>query len=282
MSKRNKQKVKTVTEPRKGPRVLLFDIETAPIIAHVWGLWENNVALNQVVSDWHVLSWSAKWLDDPPEKVMYMDQRNARHIEDDTKILEGIWDLLNETDIVITQNGKSFDRKKLNARFILKKIRGGHPPGSFKHIDTKVIASNIFGFTSNRLEYMTDKLCTKYKKLKHTKFPGHEMWTQCLAGNLEAWKEMEKYNKYDVLALEELYHVLIPWDNSLNFNLYHDGLDNVCKCGSTSFAKNGFYYSSSGKYQKHKCKSCGAEHRDKENLFSKEKRASLKMATPKV
>jgi len=262
----------------KRPKVLLFDIETAPIIAHVWSLWENNVSLNQIVEDWHVLSWSAKWLDDPPSKVMYADQRNAKDVTDDKKLLEGIWKLIDEADVLITQNGKSFDTKKLNARFVLK---GFKPPGSVKHIDTKIIASRVFGFTSNKLEYMTDKLCTTYKKLKHKKFPGHEMWTQCLAGNLEAWKEMEIYNKYDVLSLEELYHILIPWDNSLNFNLYHDEEDHVCKCGSTTFIKNGFYYTGSGKFQKHKCKSCGTEHRDKQNLFTKEKRASLKMGTPK-
>ena len=277
MAKR-KKKIKKVKAQVKGPRVLLFDIETAPILAHVWGLWDNNVALNQVVSDWHVLSWSAKWLGDPVNKVMYADQRNAKNIEDDKQLLQGIWDLLNEADIVITQNGKSFDTKKLNARFIMQ---GFQPPGSVKHIDTKIIASKVFGFTSNKLEYMTDKLCTTYKKLKHTKFPGHEMWNQCLKGNLEAWKEMETYNKYDVLALEELYNKLIPWDNSINFNLYHDEEDHVCKCGSTTFIKNGFYYTGSGKFQKHKCKTCGTEHRDKANLFSKEKRASLKMGTPK-
>jgi hypothetical protein len=275
MAKSKARKKKQLT----GPKVLIFDIETAPIIAHVWSLWENNVSLNQIVSDWHVLSWSAKWLGDAPNKVMYMDQRGAKNIEDDKKILEGIWNLLDECDVVITQNGKSFDQKKLNARFILN---GFQPPSSYKHIDTKVIASKHFKFTSNKLEYMTDKLNKTYKKLKHTKFPGHEMWAQCLAGNLEAWKEMEVYNKYDVLALEELYNKLIPWDNSINFNVYHDEVDHVCKCGSTTFIKNGFYYTSAGKFQKHKCRSCGAEHRDKENLFSKEKRQSLKMATPKT
>ena len=30
------------------PKVLVFDIETAPMLGYVWGLWENNVALNQV------------------------------------------------------------------------------------------------------------------------------------------------------------------------------------------------------------------------------------------
>src|SRR5579863_8242080 len=96
---------------KNGPKVLIFDIETAPIVAHVWSLWENNVGLNQIVSDWHVLSWSAKWLDDPPNKVMYMDQRGVKNIEDDSNLLEEIWLLLDEADIVITQNGKSFDQK---------------------------------------------------------------------------------------------------------------------------------------------------------------------------
>jgi hypothetical protein len=262
----------------KGPKVLIFDIETAPIIGHVWSLWENNVALNQMVSDWHVLSWSAKWLDDPPNKVMYDDQRNEKDISNDLRLLKGIWELLDEADVVITQNGKSFDQKKLFARFIINRLP---PPSSFKHIDTKLVASKHFAFTSNKLEYMTDKLCTKYKKIKHTKFPGHELWTECLKGNIAAWKEMEKYNKIDVLSLEELYTKLIPWDSSINFNLYHDEEAEVCKCGSSKFAKNGFYYTNVGKFQKYRCsnKDCGAETRDRVNQFSKEKKASLKIGT---
>jgi hypothetical protein len=276
---KKKAKLKKADKPaavKKGPKVLLFDIETAPILAHVWGLWENNVALNQIISDWHVLSWSAKWLDDPVDKVMYMDQRSAKDIEDDSQILRAIWKLLDEADVVITQNGKSFDEKKLNARFIL---HGFQPPSSYKHIDTKLIAKKRFAFSSNKLEYMTDKLCVKYKKLKHTKFPGHEMWRECLNGNVEAWKEMEIYNKHDVLALEELYKKLIPWDNSINFNLYHDDNTNTCKCGSTTFARNGFYYTNVGKFQRYKCKTCGAESRDRINLFSQEKKESLQLGT---
>jgi hypothetical protein len=263
---------------KQGPKVLIFDIETAPLLAHVWGLWDNNVGLNQIVSDWHVLSWSAKWLGDSPNKVMYDDQRGSKNIQDDSRLLQGIWDLLDEADIVITQNGKSFDVKKLNARFI---ISGFPPPSSFKHIDTKLIAKKFFGFPSNKLEYMTDKICKKYKKIKHTKFPGHEMWTECLKGNIAAWKEMEKYNKYDVLSLEELYQKMRPWDTSINFNLYHDDEDDVCKCGNTKFVKNGFYYTNVAKFQKYRCnnKDCGAETRDRENLFSPEKRKSLRIGT---
>jgi hypothetical protein len=257
------------------PKILVFDIETAPILGHVWGLWENNVGLNQIQSDWHLLAWAAKWYGEPASKIMYMDQRRAKNIEDDRAILKGIWNLLNQADIVVTQNGKAFDEKKLNARFILQ---GFKPPSSYKHIDTKQIASRRFAFTSNRLEYMTSKLCTKYKKLSHKKFPGHELWNECLKGNLSAWKEMERYNKYDVLSLEELYTKLQPWDNSINFNLYNDDPRvEVCNCGSTEFRKNGYKFTTVGKYQRYECKKCGSESRSRTNLLSPEKRESLKV-----
>jgi hypothetical protein len=265
------------SKPRihKEPKVLFFDLETSPILGHVWSLWNNNVALNQMDKDWHILSWSAKWLHDPPNKIMYSDQRHAKNVEDDSKLLGEIWKLIDEADIIVGQNSKSFDIKKLNARFIMN---GFAPPSSYKHIDTKEIAKKYFAFTSNRLEYMSDKLNKKYKKQKHAKFSGFELWKECLAGNLEAWKEMEKYNKYDVLSLEELYKKLIPWDKSApNFNLYHEDEAHVCKCGSVDFVKSGFHYTQTGKFQKWKCKKCGAESRDRDNLFSKEKRKSLRM-----
>jgi hypothetical protein len=258
------------------PKVLIFDIETAPMLGYVWSLWENNVSLDQLYKDWHILSWSAKWLDDPPEKIMYEDQRNAKNIENDKGILKSIWKLLDKADIVITQNGKAFDHKKLNARFVLNGLK---PPSTYKHIDTMLIAKKHFAFTSNKLEYMSNNLCVKYKKLKPTKFPGFSMWLECLAGNKAAWKEMELYNKHDVLALEELYYKLIPWDSTINFNLYNESDKIVCSCGSTKFRKRGYFYTSVGKYQRYKCKKCGAETRSRENLMSATKKASIRVGT---
>lgn len=263
----------------KKPKVLLFDIETAPMLGYVWSLWDNNISLDQLYKDWHVLSWCAKWLDDPPHKAMYADQRKAKNIEDDKKILKQIWKLLDEADIVIAQNGKAFDHKKLNARFVQN---GMKPPSTYKIIDTLIIAKKHFAFTSNKLEYMSDKLCTKYRKLKHDKFPGFSMWLECMRGNKAAWREMEKYNRHDVLALEELYYKLIPWDDSINFNLYHDDADITCgACGHDKFKSKGYHYTSSGKYKRFKCKKCGKETRGKENLFSKEKKKSLRIGTPR-
>jgi uncharacterized protein YprB with RNaseH-like and TPR domain len=187
----------------KGPRILLFDIETSPIIANVWRLYgEQHIGVNQIVEDWYVMSWSAKWLDEKP--VMYMDQRKASRIANDKKLLKGIWQLLDEADIVITQNGKRFDERKLNAKFV--ELNMGKP-SSFRHIDTKVLAKKYFDLPSYSLEYMTKKFCKKHTKIKSKKFIGHTLWTECMAGNQAAWKEMELYNKMDVLSLEELYKV---------------------------------------------------------------------------
>lgn len=257
------------------PRILLFDVETAPIISYIWGLWHNDVVgLDQIESDWHLLSFAAKFLDDPPNKIIYMDQRNAKNIEDDRLLLKKLWELIDSADILLTQNGIAFDMKKLNARFI---INGFKPPSVIKHIDTKIIAQKHFGFTSNKLAYLSDKLCTKYKKHSHNKYPGFSLWKECLRGNVDAWKEMEKYNKYDILSLEELYHKLAPWDNSINFNLYRDDNNIICNCGSTRFERRGFGFTKLGKYQRYQCKECGMWTRGRENLFTKDKRKALRV-----
>lgn len=267
-------KAMTFKRPRSAysPKVLVFDIETAPLKSYTWGMWDQTVGLNQIIEDWHVLSWSAKWLGDAPDKVMYEDQRNARDITNDKKILKSIWKLLDEADILISQNGIRFDVKKLNARFIM---HGMKPPSSSKHIDTLRIAKRHFAFTSNKLEYMTDKLCTNYKKLKHDEFVGFKLWTECMAGNIKAWDSMKKYNEYDVLSLEELYYKLIPWDNTVDFNLFtSDDVDYVCTCGSYNFhEKEGdYYYTTVAKYQRYECKDCGKQTRGSKNLVSKEKK----------
>lgn len=255
-------------------RVLIIDIETAPMLGYVWSLWDNNVALNQLKSDWYILSFSAKWLYDDAKNTIYYDQRHAKNIEDDSKLLQKLWKLLDEADVIITQNGVRFDIPKINARFVQ---HGFHPPSSYRHIDTQQIAKRVFGFTSNKLEYMTDKLCTTYKKQKHSKFSGFDLWKQCLAGNTEAWEEMRVYNEYDVLSLEELYTVLAPWYPRINFNVFRQDLHTECNaCGCSEFKSHGFKYTNTGKFRRYICENCGAEVSDKENMLTKEKRKSLK------
>lgn len=237
-------------------RVLVLDIETTPITAYVWGLRDQNISLNQIVKDWSVMAWGAKWLGE--KKVMYQDMRHAKHIENDREILLPLWNLLDEADIIITQNGQRFDGPKLNARFIM---HGMKPPSPYKHLDTYRIVKRTTDFTSNKLEYLTDKLCTKYKKLHHQKFPGMSLWTECLKGNMKAWKEMQIYNTHDVLSTEELYNKIKAWAPE-TMPKPHVHLDyKSCKvCGAVdSIRSNGIRLN----YRRLMCSKCGRWSKEK-------------------
>ena len=247
-----------------GPRILFLDIETRPMLGYVWDLWDQNIALNQIKDDWCILAFAAKWADS--DTVIYFDQSETKNKENDTKLLKEIWKLLDEADIVVGQNSKKFDIKKINARFALN---GFKPPSSYRQLDTLQIARKHFAFSSNKLEYLSENLCKVYKKLKHSKFGGFDLWKACLADDPQAWEEMKKYNINDVLSTEELFNVLKVWDNTINYSVYYG--EHICKCGSKEFKKNGFAYTNSGKYQRYCCKKCNSEHRDKQNLLKKEK-----------
>lgn len=259
-----------------GPKILIVDIETLPLEVRTWGIYDQNIGLNQIKKDWAIMAWAAKWLNEPT--VYYQDQRKAKDARDDKKLLGALWKLMDEADIIIAQNGIRFDIPKLNTRFLINKMG---LPSSYKVIDTRVIASKKFGFTSNSLAYLTKVLDTKHKKLEHKKYPGQELWTECEEGNLDAWREMEKYNKHDVLALEDVYNLLVPYNTNINFAVYYADTTYRCQCGSKDAIKNGFFFTSVGKYQRYRCKKCGSESRDRKNLISKDKSKSLKVKVPR-
>jgi hypothetical protein len=229
-------------------KILFADIETEPSQAFVWNVWDQNIPKEMIIKDWTILSWAAKW--QGKKRILYEDVQQ----QSEKKMLEGIWKLLDETDILVTQNGVRFDAKKLNARFI---YHGMGPPSSYRHIDTMKLAKKYFGFTFNSLAYLAKYLKTKHQKLEHKRFPGFELWLACIANVKAAWKEMETYNKFDVIVLEEVYDKLVIWDPAFR-------TPERCTCGSTNFRKIGFSASASGRnYQRYRCNECGGEVKDR-------------------
>lgn len=255
-----------------GPKIGTLDIETFPNLVYTWGLWNVNVGLNQIVRDWSIASFSFKWLGD--SRITYSDTRG--NPLDDRHLLAMLWEILDEADIIIAQNGIKFDAKKINARFI---ELGFAPPSPYKIIDTMVEAKAVAQFTSNKLEWLSGHL-TEVPKSQHKDFPGFELWTQCLADNPLAWAAMKKYNDRDIVATEALYLKLRPWiKGHPNINAYDDEdehTEHACpNCGGTHFEKRGFSYTQTGKYQKLHCMDCGAWSRTRYTLNSIAKRKSL-------
>ncbi len=226
-------------------KVLVLDIETAPLLVYVWNLKDQYVGLNQLAQDSHIMAWSAKWLGEPASKIQYYDQRNLKP-GNDLPILKPLWKLLDEADIVITQNGKAFDVKKINARFML---HGLEAPSMYKHLDTYLVARRVASFTSHSLEYLSDRFCIKYKKLSHGEFPGLSLWVECLKGNKKAWDAMKEYNIHDVLATEELYKKLEGWVPKTMPNPAHS-------CPRRYAVKWDKRRNNDGVYQVYKCNKC--------------------------
>ena len=237
-------------------KVLILDIETAPIRAYVWGIWQQNVGTHQIQSDWFCLTWSAKWLF---EDKVYSGKLKPKEVaeQDDKRIIWGIWNLVNEADIVIAHNGQKFDIPRLNSRFI---INGLNPPLPYQIIDTLVHIRRQFGFTSNKLDYVN-----KLLNLERKKDTNFELWERCMKGEAKAIKEMEEYNIQDVRILEETYLVIRPWIKPHpNMGLFIlDEKEHRCpNCGSDKLTAQGKCYNTSANiYELMRCDNCGASSR---------------------
>lgn len=256
-------------------KILTFDVETSPVEAYVWGLWDQNIPIDFIKTDWTIFSWAAKWLG--KREVMFQSTggRGADKVRDDKPILGALRDLLDEADIVVAQNGKRFDVRKINARLIQHGIK---PPSPYRVIDTMLVAKKYFAFTSQKLAW-TSQILTDATKDKHKKYPGFELWQECLKDNPGAWIEMEKYNKRDVRVTEKVYLKVRPWiDQHPNLGVYNDGERPMCpKCGSTHVIKGGNRVSTKqqGVYSRYVCQKCGGWARGKIMQLALGKRRSL-------
>jgi DNA polymerase elongation subunit (family B) len=260
---------------KKLPRVLLLDIETTPLEAYIWQMqvWKARVNDEAVISRWFCLTWSAKWLFSNVLMSMKLTGEEVKD-ENDSRIIDGLWKVLNEADIVIAHNGDNFDIPNINTRFI---VNGLPPTKPYNTIDTLRIAQRQFGFSHNSLNALA-----RVFGLPEKIDTGFDLWKRCKNGDDNALLEMETYNRHDVEVLEEVYLKIRPWIKSHpNLALYTEFEGEMCpNCGSTNLTEDGFYYTQTGKYQTLRCE-CGAFGRRRQSVLDKEKRKNLIVSVAK-
>lgn len=222
---------------------MTLDIETTPNLAHVWGLWQQNVALVQLREATTLLCLAAKWHGE--REIMFFKGTE----------MEDIHDLLNEADAVVTWNGDRFDIPHLNREFI---EHGMGIPAPYASIDLLKTARKRFKFPSNKLDYVSQVLGVG-AKTSHT---GHQLWIDCMAGDERAWKLMERYNKNDVRITERVYDKLLPWIERHPAIPSYLGVTEGCpNCGSTRATREGYSYTLTSRFQRFNCKGCGKWYR---------------------
>lgn len=228
------------------PKILMIDIETAPNKAYVWGLWNQNVGINQIVEPGYTLCFAAKWYG--TKKPVF---RSVFH-HGEAAMVKKAWEMLDAADAVVHYNGKKFDIPTLNREFLKF---GYTPPSPYFQIDLLAVVRKEFRFASNKLDYIVQQLGLGAK----VQNKGMELWCECMAGVKSAWKDMKAYNLQDTHLLDDLYETLLPWINQHpNLGLWENSVAPTCpNCGSHELVQRGYRHTRVSTYPRYKCTDCG-------------------------
>lgn len=229
-------------------KILYIDIETAPNTVHVWGLFKQNVGLNQIMDTSRTLCFAAKWFGTANKVEFWSEYHNGREA-----MIERAHALLEEADAVVTYNGERFDLPILNKEFV---VDGLPPPAPTGSIDLLRVVKRRFRFASNKL----DHVCSELGLGNKTRHEGHDLWVQCMQGDSAAWGRMKKYNKQDVVLLEKLYHKILPWIDTHPNKALFDPMtkEPTCpNCGGTHVQSRGLQRNKTHAYTRFRCNDCG-------------------------
>lgn len=254
-------------EPEGLLKIVSFDIETSPMKSYHWGLFKQFIALNQIVDNWYPLCFSYKELGKPVQRHSLRGFPNYVSGNDNERLLvEACWEVLDDADIIVAHNGRRFDVKKMNAKF----LEFGLPrPSPYKVVDTLEIAKSNFALTSNKLDYIMSLLLNDNKM----ETGGFGLWIGCMNGNHEDWDKMESYCDKDTTGLEEVYMIMRHWDKrhpNIAMNI-DDGKEHCTVCGSSELTvldKNADTGISS--FEALRCDGCGHINRRRKNTRSKD------------
>lgn len=221
-------------------------------LSYVWGKYEQNVIA--VERHWHMLTFAWKWMGEEKTHVLSLPDfpLYKKDKTNDKELVEALWKLFDEADVIIAHNGNSFDIKKVNARFLKHGLK---PPTPYKTIDTKLVAKRYFLFDSNKLDDLGDYFGIGRK----INTGGFSLWLDCEAGKKDAWKLMCKYNKQDVVLLEKVYERMLPFmTDHPNYNLLLGTTHSCPNCGQNKLQSRGVAITRVSKCKRYQCIGCGA------------------------
>jgi len=217
-------------------------------MAYVWGLFKQNVGLNQLIQPGRILCWAAKWY---KEKGIYFAAEWSEYRQvDGNAMIPQLHALLSEADAVVTYNGNKFDLPKIHGEVLALGLPPIPPSPS---IDLYTTCRRL-GYPSGKLAYVARHLGLGAKG----QTAGFDTWVGAMEGIESDQRVMERYNKQDVRLLERLYTKLRPYIKTHPYlGDAEQGGANCPACGSKHVQKRGFLRSRTLLTQRLNCQGCG-------------------------
>lgn len=241
------------------PRIILFDIEIIPDLKKALKYWTKlssfpGKTLRASVSSICCIGWKVfgeahthcinAW--DFPEW-----ESDVNH---ERKVLESFLSVIEGADLVVSHNGKGFDFKYIQTKFLLHSLNLLDP--RTPHVDTRQLSSRNFFFIDNKLQTLAEEIFDE-SKLEHE---GWQLWVDTHGRKAEALEKMTLYCKQDVDLLEKIFRKMRPVAKGIpNHNLFSPFKERACPtCGSTLLHKHGKHRTKTKVYQRYRCTSCGS------------------------
>lgn len=229
-------------------KILLFDIETSMALAYCYGLYDQNIPIENIVEHPRMIAFSAKWYGKKGTKF-YSEYHHSRQ-----EMLQAMHDLLDEADVVVGFNSKRFDVKWVNSEFM---VEGFLPPSPYKQVDLLQEVKRNSRFISHKLDYLSGRILNDGKH----EYSMAKMWR--IVNNPDTdeetrrkeWERMKRYAVKDTNLLDPLMKTLLPW-----LKMPHpvrEGNDLCRNCGSKNLQSRGVSPTLNGTYPRFSCRDCG-------------------------
>lgn len=229
-------------------KILLLDIETSPLTAHIWRPTDQYVPMDRLQQDSFMINWGAKWVGEEKVTSGLVTSKEAL-MRDDSRIVPPLADLIRKADYAVGHNINGFDLPKINARVAGLDLE---PLGPVRTIDTLQLAKKNLQIAYNKLDYLGE-----YFGLGRKIKTDMELWLRCLRGETQALREMRAYNVQDVHLLEAVMEKLKPHCRNFPrlFDADHQDERLCLFCGGTfeTMQRRGYYRTQASTMVKFQC-----------------------------
>ncbi len=233
----------------------MYDLETKPLSAYIWGLGKQVVRHGQLVKGHDqpgIICATYCWLHDdaPAESIDWGYEE-----QDTVRVVKHMDEIIKSADHVIGKNSDSFDNRVLNACRMLAGLPG-MPEWIRSTDDLERQMRRHFRLPSHSLDYISGQLGFG-GKIK-MEFQDWIDIVEKTENGRTALEKMIKYGKKDVEDTRALWHKMSEhFEPRFNHAAFDNNRLACTRCGSLDLKRNGTQMSGGTKYQKYMCKTCG-------------------------